>query len=450
MATVVQSSSPVSAPSEENVDVVYEDGCYRLLDPVCPACDTTAVTKNGTDDRHPKGSCSEHPDAAAPVRVQQYVCMNTACERSSFTPSLPFIGDKYEYVDEMRDLVQSVYIYTPATLDQLQDLCIDQYHVKPSTSAIDEWIQETVSIDEEAIDRREVQTDDDDEATSVAVVENPLPTYSGVYELDEFFMTIAGERKYRVTIWDHLMQAPVAEGIADRRTKDAIREVVEPVLRTKPMLACLTDGWSGAASLVADELGGLHYRCMFHKVSNLWEALGEDLTQMDDDDEEFTWLDRTAALRVATEVRQLLSEYSVPAADQRYTDARQRFEAVLDEIEHVPESMGTQLGVIDENFEKYAAHLREEWLPGTTNGVERYYSLTQPSRVNHRFQSVDRALSFLQTQMTLRTVKHGFVSRETSVARARDLFPEMPEGVVKLLFTDRKQRYLDWRDRGVG
>jgi hypothetical protein len=56
----------------------------------------------------------------------------------------------------------------------------------------------------------------------------------------------------------------------------------------------------------------------------------------------------------------------------------------------------------------------------------------------------------LQTQMTLRTVKHGFVSRETSVARARDLFPEMPEGVVKLLFTDRKQRYLDWRDRGVG
>ena len=132
--------------------------------------------------------------------------------------------------------------------------------------------------------------------------------------------------------------------------------------------------------MTIDELGGLHYRCMFHKVSNLWEALGEDLTQMDDGDEEFTWLDRTAALRVATEVRQLLSEYSVPAADQRYTDARQRFEAVLDEIEHMPESMATQLGVIDENFEKYAAHLREEWLPGTTNGVERYYSLTQPSR----------------------------------------------------------------------
>ena len=449
MATSTQSSAPVSAPGEENAAGGYEDGCYRLVDPVCPVCGTTAVTKNGTDDRHPKGNCSKHPDAAAPVRVQQYVCTNAACERSSFTPSLPFIDDKYEYVDEMRDLVQSVYIHTAATLDQLQDLCIDQYHVRPSTSAIDEWIQEAVSIDEASIDRREVESDDD-AATSVAVVENPLPTYSGVYELDEFFMTIAGERKYRVTVWDHLMQAPVAEGIADRRTKDAIMEVVEPVLRTKPMLACLTDGWSGAASLVADELGGLHYWCMFHKVCNLWTALGEDLTRMDVDDEEFTWLDRTAALRVATEVRQLLSEYSVPDADQRYADARQRFAAVLDEIEHVPESMQTQLRVIDENFEKYAAHLREEWLPGTTNGVERYFSLTQPSRVNHRFQSVDRVLGFLQTQMTLRTVKHGFVSRETSVARARDLCPEMPEEVVELLFTDRKQQYLDWRDRGVG
>lgn len=42
------------------------------------------------------------------------------------------------------------------TLDQLQDLCIDQYHVNPSTSVIDDLIQEAVSIDEESTDRRKV------------------------------------------------------------------------------------------------------------------------------------------------------------------------------------------------------------------------------------------------------------------------------------------------------
>lgn len=446
MATVTQSSAPASAPVNENASVVYEDGCYSAATPTCPTCETTAVTKNGTDDRHPKGSCPEHPDSAEPVRVQQYKCTSTKCETSTFTPSLPFIEDGYQYVDEMRQLVRSVYIHTAATLDGLQDLCIDQYHVKPATSTIDEWIHDGLPIDDESIDRREVQTDD--AATSVAVVENPLPTYSGVYELDEFYMTIAGERKYRVTVWDHLMQAPVAEGIADRRTKDAIKEVVEPVLRTKPILACITDGWSGAAALVADELGGLHYRCTFHKVCNLWTALGEGLGERDDED--LTPLERAAVFRVATEVRQLLSEQSVPDADQRYAEANQRFAAVLDEIEHVPESMQDQLRVIEENFEKFAAHLREEWLPGTTNGVERYYSLTQPSRVNHRFHSVDRALSFLQTQMTLRTVKHGFVSRETSFARARELFPEISDEAVELLFTDRKHRYMGWRDREAG
>lgn len=82
-------------------------------------------------------------------------------------------------------------------------------------------------------------------------------------------MTIAGERKYRVTVWDHLMQAPVGDTFGDRRTKGAIKEVMEPLLRTKPILACITDGWSGAAALVADELGGFHYWCMFHMVCNL-------------------------------------------------------------------------------------------------------------------------------------------------------------------------------------
>lgn len=114
MATVAQLSAPVSAPSEENVAVVYEDGCYRLLHSVCPECDPTDVRKNGTDDRHPKRNCSEHPNAAAPVRVQQYECTNPACERFSFTPSLPFIDERYEYMDEMRNLVQSACIHTAA------------------------------------------------------------------------------------------------------------------------------------------------------------------------------------------------------------------------------------------------------------------------------------------------------------------------------------------------
>jgi len=188
---------------------------------------------------------------------------------------------------------------------------------------------------------------------------------------------------------------------------------------------------------------------MFHKVSNLYTALREGFTTVADE-EELTPIERAGTLRVATEVRQLMSEQSVPDADQRYQAPRRRFEAVLDEIEHVPEPMQDQLRMIDEKFEKFTAHLREEWLPGTTNGVERYYSLTQPDRVNHRFRSTDRALAFLQTQMTLRTVKHGFVSRETSLARARELFPAITEDAVELLFTARKQRYLGWRDRPDG
>ena len=449
MATASQTTAttPASAPDTDNASVVYEDGCYRLVEPTCSNCGTTAVSKNGSDTRHPKGRCPEHPEPTGSVGVQQYLCTNSACDTTTITPSLPFVEDGYQYIEQIRKDARSMYLHTEATLDGIQDYCVDRYHVKPATSTIDGWIQESLPCDSDSIEWRELQ--EDDEATSVAVVENPLPTYSGVYELDEFYMTIDGERKYRVTVWDHLMQAPVAEGIADRRTKDAIKQVVEPVLRTKPVLACLTDGWRGAAALVTDELGGLHYWCMFHKICNLWTALGEDLSELADEDD-LTQIEQIGTLRVGTEVRQLLSEQAIPDADRRYTAARRRFEAVLDGIEHVPEQMQNQLQIIDDQFEKYAAHLREEWLPGTTNGVERYYSLTQPNRVNHRFRSTERALTFLQSQMTLRTVKHGFVSRETSLARARELFPDITEEAVELLFTDRKQRYLAWRDRPRG
>ncbi|MFB6085833.1 MAG: hypothetical protein ABEJ84_03355, partial [Halodesulfurarchaeum sp.] len=47
----------------------------------------------------------------------------------------------------------------------------------------------------------------------------------GVYEVDEFYKPTAGKRKYRVTVWDHLMQVPVAEGIADLYSNTAMQSI---------------------------------------------------------------------------------------------------------------------------------------------------------------------------------------------------------------------------------
>ena len=52
--------------------------------------------------------------------------------------------------------------------------------------------------------------------------------------------------------------------------------------------------------------------------------------------------------------------------------------------------------------------------------------------------------------MTVRTVKHGLISRETSLALARELFPTLDLEEVTNLFTETKQHYLWSRDPEAG
>ena len=76
------------------------------------------------------------------------------------------------------------------------------------------------------------------------------------------------------------------------------------------------------------------------------------------------------------------------------------------------------------------------------NNCERYFGHTKPTRIKRQFRTVERARSFLKTQMTVRTVKHGLISREASLALARELFPDLDLDEVTDLFMETKQRYL--------
>ena len=103
-----------------------------------------------------------------------------------------------------------------------------------------------------------------------------------------------------------------------------------------------------------------------------------------------------------------------------------------------------------ENFDKFLLHLRDEWVPSTTNNCERYFGHTKPTRIKRQFRTVERARSFLKTQMSVRTVKHGLISREASLALARELFPTLGLEEITDLFTEAKQHYLWSRDLEAG
>ncbi|PSP67348.1 hypothetical protein BRC85_06485 [Halobacteriales archaeon QS_1_69_70] len=194
-----------------------------------------------------------------------------------------------------------------------------------------------------------------------------------MYLLDEDWITIAGKRWYRVTVFDALMKAPFLEGLTDTSTNVAIKNVIEPVLRDKALLTMKTDGRAGSATLVEDEFGALHYRCGFHKASNLREALWESL-----DDDDLTAVEQIAARRICSEVCALLTDHTRSAGLGHYTRMRDRFEAVHDEIEEVPEPLQQQIRSIEAPYDKFTAYHREPWLPGTINELENYFRTPSP------------------------------------------------------------------------
>ena len=396
----MSNTAPVGTivPTNEELPVL------RLTDPVCPDCGSP-VAKNGGYERHPHG--------CQPVRVQRYICANCC----SFSPTHPSVEDDHHYPRAVTQLATAVDLLTDSSLENRQDLLTIHYNVRPSDQQIHNWCT----------------------GQTAEIVENDLPVYSGVYTYDEQYLMIDGNRVYRLTVYDELLRAPVAETIVDRCTKAAVREFLTTALAEKPVSVVTTDGRSDYPEIIEEDLDAVHHRCNFHFIKNGEKKLRNTVF-------ESVRYSNTERLQGAI----VWSEFKQVFAAQSYEAAVRRFEAVLDKIEQLPKELQTAVKEVMEKFDTFLGHLRHEAIPSTTNNLERYYGHTKPTQIKRRFRSGEHARAFVQQQMRLRTVKQGLISRERSLSIARELFPAVSMEQLQPLFTESKQRYLSWRDRETG
>jgi len=343
------------------------------------------------------------------VRVQRYVCANCC----SFSPTHPSVADDRHYPRAVTQLATAVDVLTDSSLENRQDLLTIHYGVRPSDQQIHNWCSERTA----------------------EIVANDLPVCSGIYSYDEQYLTIDGNRAYRLTVYDELLRAPVDDRFGDRCTKETVREFLTTVLAEKPVHVVTTDGRSDYPDIIEDDLDAAHHRCNFHFLKNGEQNLQNTVF-------ESVRYNNTKRLRGAI----IWSEFKRVFAAQSYEAAARRFEAVLDHIEHLPKELRTPVEEVMENFDTFLGHLRHEAVPSTTNNLERYYEHTKPTQIKRRFRSTEHARAFLKQQMRLRTLKQGLISRERSLALGRELFPAVSMEQLEPLFTDSKQRYLSWRD----
>jgi hypothetical protein len=394
-----------TAPTGRIEPTKHESPVLHLPQPECPECALEDVTKNGTYTRHPHG-CEA-------VRVQRYSC--STC--GSFSPSHPSVADNHRYPRAVTQLSHTVDIFADASLEAIQDILTVHYGVRPSDQQIHNWVTEETA----------------------EIVENDLPVYSGIYSYDEQYLTINGYRAYRLTIYDELMHAPVAESIVGRCTKDTVREFLTDVLSEKPTHVITTDGRSDYPDIIENDLDAFHHRCRFHFIKNGEKKLRNEV---------FRSIRYTSKEKLRGAI--VWSEFKRVFASRSYEAGLRRFEAVLDKIEQLPTELQIYVKEVMENFDRFAVHLRYESVPSTTNNLERYYGHTKPTQIKRRFRSVLHARAFLKRQMRVRTIKHGLISRDRSLSIGRELFPTLSIEELAPLFTDAKQRYLSWRDLDAG
>jgi hypothetical protein len=362
--------------------------------------------------------------------MQQYECPN-GC---SFSESLDGVKDGYRYPTIIIRLCLAIYILSDASLGTIQDIVTITFEERPSRQRINEWIDDEIGNP----GRHRKSTD------FGKIVMNELPTYSGVYTYDEQYIDIDHGDAYRLTVYDSLMQAPVAEQVVSSLKSEVVSEFLTTALAEKPIYAVTTDGRSDYAEIVEDELGELvaqecgvaHYRCLFHFLCNITDALSRELESVRHSQQ------RKVRMAVVT------SEFKQALRAQSYPEAVRRFEQVLDEskLNPLPPKLEGYVCDVMEQFDTYVGHLRDEWLPSTTNDCEQYYSNTQSARRLRRLRDLERINGVLWQQQRIRTIKEGLISRETSTELAQEMFPGLSPEVVEQLFVESKQRYLRGRD----
>lgn len=411
-----------ASPSQEKKTKRNQDWSDDGSRPPCPSCGAEGPTKNGSYPRNPHGT--------DPVRMQQYECPN-GC---SFSEGLDGVKDGYRYPTIIIRLCLAIYILSDASLGTIQDIVTITFEERPSRQRINEWIDDEIGNP----GRHRKSTD------FGKIVMNELPTCSGIYTYDEQYIDIDHGDAYRLTVYDSLMQAPVAEQVVSSLKSDVVSEFLTTALAEKPIYAVTTDGRSDYAEIVEDELGELvaeecgvaHYRCLFHFLCNITDALSRELESVRHSHQ------RKVRMAVVT------SEFKQALRAQSYPAAVRRFEQVLDEskLNPLPPKLEGYVCDVMEQFDTYVGHLRDEWLPSTTNDCEQYYSNTQSARRLRRLRDLERINGVLWQQQRIRTIKEGLISRETSTELAQEMFPGLSPEVVEQLFVESKQRYLRGRD----
>ena len=226
-------------------------------------------------------------------------------------------------------------------------------------------------------------------------IQNASFEYSGYYCYDEQHIELGGWKRYRLTLFDSILNIPITEEIAEDCGYKAVYDFLKGSLHGRPLVAITTDHKREYKGIL-DELGAPHQLCLFH----LFKMIGDKVYRAFQS-KRYSYRDKIKLCIYFTAIKDIFRTDDLQVAQER-------LERLLNEYWEIPRVLrGFITGKLLPDFERLTLFMRDGLVSKTTNPVENYYRQTDPESTKKRYRTNRGVLSYLAQKMAYWTVKFG-------------------------------------------
>ena len=178
---------------------------------------------------------------------------------------------------------------------------------------------------------------------------------------DEQFLRLNGVRHYRLTLFDSVLNIPVAEKIVRHRIPENTKKFIQETTQNKPF-KCLTTDLFPMYRNVTDELGVKHQLCIFHLFKTINHKIKTYCRRNKINSKE-----KERIYENADELKNCFRQNSSK-------EAIEKFKNYLKNYHSIPEVLRQFIHKhILNHFKRYIEYLDDENIEKTSNKVENYY-----------------------------------------------------------------------------
>jgi transposase-like protein len=203
----------IDAPRNVNQALnLLADNHFEYVKSACPNCESRNVTRQGWQERNPiLGEFGSQK-----IYMQKCKC----CNKKFVTQLNSVIKPRHRYANVFADKLKAFMETGHRSLRKAAADFGTFFDIQPSHTSIRNW--QTTKLGNR--------------------IENIGVGYSGYYSYDEQWIKLNGLWHYRLTLFDYILNIPVAEEIAPDKEKETIKEFIVTSTNGKNFYSLTTDG----------------------------------------------------------------------------------------------------------------------------------------------------------------------------------------------------------------